>query len=73
MSLKLIVIYGTLFHSVLPTYVVSQPTPVANIQIIKSLFTDEKNRKITSVAKYIPNKLSKFVSRCLESSLTRWI
>ena len=65
LSLKLIVqvtlalTFGTLFNSVLPTYVISQPTPVANTQIIESLFTDKRTRKVTSVAISIPSNLWK--------------
>ena len=79
LSLKLIVqvtlalIYRTLFNSVLPTYVSSQPTPAANTWICKSLFNDERTRKITSVANPIRRKCLKFASKCLESSLTQWI
>ena len=56
LPLKLIVhitlalIYGTFFSSVAPTYVISQLTSLANAQINKSLFTDERTRKIISAA-----------------------
>ena len=74
LSLMLIVhvtlelIYGTLFSSVLPMYVTSQPTLVANTW--KSLLTDERIRKDISVANPIRHKCLKFASRFLESSLT---
>ena len=74
LSLKLIVhvalelIYGTLFSSVLPMYVTSQPTLVANTW--KSLLTDERIRKVISVANPICHKCLKFASRFLESSFT---
>ena len=36
------------------------------------MFTDERTRKITSVANPIRRKCLSFASRCLESSLTQW-
>ena len=57
LSLKLIVqvtlalTFGTLFKSVLPTYVISQPTPVANTQIIEHYLLikeQEKSRHLQS-------------------------
>ena len=62
--------FETLFNSVLPKYVISQLTPVADTQIIESLFTDKRTRKVTSVAISIPSKRLKFASRCLQSILT---
>ena len=48
---------------------ISQLTPVAN----KSLFTDERSRKITLLANSIPNKCLKFALRCLESTLAHCV
>ena len=79
MKLKLIVqvalplTYGIFFKSVVPTYLISQPIPVANILIVKSLFADKRTRKITSVTNSILSKRLKFASRCLESSLAHWV
>ena len=53
-------------------YLISQLIPVANTSIDKS-FTDERTRKITSVASAIPRKCFKFASRCLESSLAHCV
>ena len=72
-QITLALIYGTLFNSVQPLYVISQPTTVANTYIIKSLFSDERTRKITSTANCIPSICLKFASGCFESSLTQWI
>ena len=72
MTLKLIVqvapalIYAIFFSSVVPTYLISQPILVTNTQRDKSLFTDERTRKITSVVNSIPSKCLKFASRHLE-------
>ena len=67
-QLSLALIYGIFFNSVIPTYLISKPTPVSNTLINKSLFTDKRTRKITSVANSIPSKCLKFASSCLESS-----
>ena len=78
MALKLIVQvalalrYGIFFNSVVPTYMISQPTPIANTKIVKSLFADKGTRKITLVTNSIPSKCLKFSSSCLESSLAHW-
>ena len=53
----------------MPTYLISQPTLVANTSINKSLFTYERTRKMTLVVKSILSKRLKFTSRGLESSL----
>ena len=66
-------IYGIFLTSAVPTYLISQPTLVANPYIKKSLCTYERTRKITSVAISIPSKSLTFTLRCLESSLTYWV
>ena len=66
-------IYGIFFDSVVPTYLILQPTQVADTQINQSLFTDDRTRKITIVANTIPSKCLKFTSRYLESSSAHWV
>ena len=65
--------YGIFFNSVVPTYMISLPTPVANTLIVKSLFAHERARKITSVTNSIRRKCLKCALRCLESSLAHWV
>ena len=70
-QITLAVIYGIFFNSVVPTNLVLQPSPVNNTQINRLLFTDERTRKVTSVANSITSKCLILVSMCLKKSLAQ--
>ena len=57
----------------MPKYLALHPTPVANTEICKSLFTHKRTRKIASIAKSFRSKCLKFASSCLERGLAHWV
>ena len=68
-QITLAVIYGIFFNSVVPTNLVLQPSPVNNTQINRLLFTDERTRKVTSVANSITSKCLILVKNLANTNL----
>ena len=52
--------------SVAPIHSISRPTPITKK---KSLFTDERSRKVKSLVDSVPNRFLKFALRCWKEQL----